>query len=296
MTDLYICEIGVTPINKTMVEFDDKLKICIEKIKFDFPELVNGLKTEKWEDLEETQKKIREIFITYQGMLTLHRKLTNANYSNAEMFVLTLSFVCDLSRCNDWFDIEKQYDIMRNRDKQSSSLQRHFTGTTDIRLINFDTWDLDNETELLCCCGHECCPENLSILNNKFTGLNLMVACDCLYKVCDKSIGKNNFLKEFKQQRNTNQSYVRIIENKENKRKRKHDSEEKMICLFIRYIIRKKECRNCITCNELIVPLDEPHWKKECIPCLRKEKNKVIKCILKPSDFKLQMEKYVLKK
>jgi hypothetical protein len=287
----------ITPINKTMVIFDEnfneEFKTSIDKIKYQYPEIVNEMKSNKHVDLEKTQKDLRNIFIQNQHLFKINIKLSNSNFCNAEFFVLLLSFVCDLSVCFDWYDIEKQYDIMRQLSKESYGKVRHYNSFNKDCIRHLDNIGKYNTQDLHCCCGHDCCPENMFILHNKHTGLNLMVASHCIRKTCSK-IKQKDFDKAVKNFQKEDETYKIIIDNKKKfsiekkqKKEKQEQIEDKLLCLFLSYMTKRKEFKKCQKCHLLKIPFNTNYT--QCMIC----KSKTEKCLLSSIKFKADCNKYL---
>jgi len=245
----------VSYIDDTLIYFNLKLKNFIKKFKIENIELISQLRSENSvEGFIYVQQKLRDLFQENTHFIDLKNAKDGYKLDYYDNFALMLCLVCDLSKCNDWCDIEKQYDLMRD----NNGLERDTFNENQLNLCDLENYE---KKTINCCCGHWVYGFNTSILTNPYTNLSLLIACHCLKKICsDKS---KEVKKCFEKEQRKNIVYVRlIIENEKknfinNEAKKKRELEEKI----------KKENRECKSCKKYCIPINEVEWKLTCYNC-----------------------------
>jgi hypothetical protein len=250
--------------NNTRIVFDYNLKHCIMNIPVD---LIEQLKTFDYVSLQDTQMKLREYFVFHQNEFNIAGRLTLSYECCPDFYALISAVIADLSMCETWNNV---YDQFVSSLKQDETL-------FDASYNNFklcDYGDNYNEKEkIICMCSHLCCPENMSIITNRYTGLNALIACDCLEKT--GIINSYHFKKKVKK----NDCYSKIIVKKElekQKLKNKIYKWEKMVSQCLE---KNTTHRKCAECGVLSILKNEPLWKKKCYNCYCNPQTGV--CLLK---------------
>lgn len=239
-------------IDDSNIIFNENLKNFVSNFKMSNIELINQLHRDTSIDrFMVINKSIRDLFFKNKHLLDWEKY---AKFNIHEYFIFFLCLSCDLSICNNWFDIEKQYDLMRYGD------EFHYDVSGNSRDMSVSFFNLGEKSEtVFCCCSHDCIAHNCSVLTNPHTNIGIFVACDCLTKVCsDKEIRKK-FKKMYEKKKLENPSYVESIKRHESKKeiKKQKELEDQL----------KKENRQCDSCNNYCIPINEPCWKKKCYSC-----------------------------
>ena len=73
-----------------------------------------------------------------------------------------------------------------------------------------------------CACNHWCCPENLYIISNLESGLNILIGCNCVEKT---HFIKPEKIKKIKAKREENPKYKKFMEIAERKNEQKYKEE-----------------------------------------------------------------------
>jgi hypothetical protein len=192
--------------------------------------------------LEGVQEEIRTYFIQHQKEFNIIKMDKEGDRviplnRKPDFFALLCATVADLSLCKNWKDVYNQLN-----DGKVKSENYKFCDYGDGEIAELDA--------LQCMCSHYCCPENMSIITNPYTGLNAFIACDCLQKTGIISSY------QFKKNAQLNSSYKKMIKRREKKNKCKKCIEE-----------MKKKCRECAQCGTFNILKTEPAWKKKCLLC-----------------------------
>lgn len=247
--------------NNTRVVFDNNLKLCIMNIPV---ELKENLKTMDYVALQEAQKQIRNYFVTHQCEFNVAGRLTYSYESCPDFYALLSAVTAELQHCESWNDVYNQF---------TSSIQHNETlydasGNCVIRSDNFSLCNYEDEfdpkTKIVCMCSHLCCPENMSIITNRHTQLNALIACDCLDKT--GIINKYNFITKAKK----SDTYAKIFVKKQLEKQKKTNNTNKWETIVSKCIKQYELCRKCIDCNILSILKTEPNWKKKCLSCYGK--------------------------
>ena len=242
-------------IEETLIIFNNNLKKIITEFKETYPEIISELnKNNTIDGFMNVNEIIRKLFDKKRHLLDRKTNEKTKLYKH-DYFVLFLCLACDLSLCNNWIDIEKQYDIMRYLNKRYETSHN----LVDVSCCNID----EDRVYVKCCCSHICIAHNCFTITNPYTNIAIFVACDCLTKVCsDKEIRKQ-IKKKVERMKLENPTYVvSIIKNEklnEIKResKKKQELEEKI----------RNENRECSSCKKYCIPITEPNWKLKCYSC-----------------------------
>jgi hypothetical protein len=237
-------------------------------------ELKNNLKTMDYNCLQETQQKLREYFVTHQNEFNIAGVLKHSYVNCSDFYALICSVTCDLSICETWKDVYNQYKSSLHHketlyDASNNLLYRDFT------LCNYDD-DYDPKQKIVCMCGHNCCPENMSIITNKYTGLNALIACDCLEKT--GIITSYEFKKKIKK----NDGYAKILVKKELEKQKMNNKIYRWEKLVSK-CVELQDKRICEECGILSIEKTAPIWKKKCLSCHYKKNTGVCLLINKSS-------------
>ena len=186
--------------NNTRVTFDNNLKLCIMNIP---SRIMSNLKSDNYETLQETQKQIREYLVNHQREFNIAGILKHSYECCPDFYALLSAVTSDLSKCYTWDDVYNQFFSSLS---QTSTLYDSSNNTlsSDFRLCNYGD-DVNANIKITCMCSHLCSPENISIITNRYTELNCLIACDCLEKT--GIINSYNFKKKVKQ----NDAYAKIL-------------------------------------------------------------------------------------
>lgn len=257
-------------LNNTRVVFDYKLKQCIMNIP---QRLLNQLRCEDYVHLQDTQEEIREYFRNHQGEFNVAGILKNSYENCPDYYALLSAVTADLSVCETWQDVYNQFT---SSFKYNEQLNNMYDASGSFIFCDFPD-DYNELIKITCMCSHKCCPENMSIITNNYTGLNNLIACDCLEKTGIISSY------QFKKKRLQNDAYAKIIVKKEeakNKKKNIYDLFEKIVSEYTNKINTFRKCQHC---NVLNILKEEPSWKKICKNCYIQKNQKIPKgvCLLK---------------
>ncbi len=248
-------------INDTRIVFDANLKLCIRNLREREPILIECLKSYDTTLLQECQEKIRNYFLIHQHEFNVAGKLTNHYQSMPDYYALLCANICDLTMCESWDDVIKQF-------RHESE---NYVWDNILTLCNYTEGQVSKEC--ICMCSHNCCPENMGIVNNRYTGLNAFIACDCI----EKTGIINSY--QFKKKARKNETYAKIILEKQKKREEEKVRINKWETLVTTYLNKKNNYRKCIECGTLSILITEPTWKKKCIHCF----HQIGVCLIKPS-------------
>ena len=243
--------------NDTRIEFDNNLKRCILNMPND---LKNRLLMDNYVDIQPAQQEIRDYFVKNQSEINIKGRLTFKYDSCPDFYALLSASIADLSICNNWDDVFLQF-------KQSNYKQHH------LQLINYPK-NISYKDVMTCMCSHKCSPENMSVVTNKFTGLNVLIACDCLEKTGIISSY------EFKKKVRKNDRYAKFIVEKAYEKERQKNVDYRWKKLISNYIEKIETHRRCNRCEKLAIEKSKPEWFKDCVNCYN---NKMVGvCLLKP--------------
>lgn len=182
-------------------------------------------------------------------MLPEYKLREQSPHSYPDFFTLVLLVIADIESVNELDDLLRP-----------------------LYRFNLFAFDLTSEIpnhEFKCSCSHSCFPENLYSVQNKNTGLEIIIGCDCAEK---KKLITKEEQKELKQRAKTNPVYkkfkaerIKINEEKKLSRLNKEMAEKKIGEMFCSYIEARKTKKNCRNCKELKIELKSPHWV--CYSC-----------------------------
>ena len=253
--------------NDTRVKFDYRLKLLIQKLHTEYPNIINKLNIDDYDVLQDAQKFIRNYYFINQQEINIAGRLTKQYESCPEYFSLLCATVADLTKCENWNDIWKQYTFTFDENNRYSKIGNMY------EFVNYDP-KFDVKQSVICMCYHWCCAENMSIITNRNTKFKLLIACDCLEKTGIISSY------EFKKKARLNDRYAKIIYDKEIIKQTKLSLQEKWVNLVNTYIEKIKDYKCCCDCKQLII--EKGSFKTRCSPCHHKEKTKDIKpkCLL----------------
>ena len=237
--------------NNTRVTFDYKLKLCIMNMP---TEMKRNLESMDYLTLQEAQKEIRDYFLTHQNEFNIAGRLTESNHSCPDYYALLSAVTSDLSICESWDDVYKQFVSSFYHEETLNG------GNSNFSLCNYGD-DYDHTKEITCMCRHLCSPENMSIVSNDYTGFNALIACDCLEKT--GIISSYQFKKKIKQ----SDCYAKILVKKEIEKQKQKNYINKWEKLVSMCLEKNETSRKCIECGILSIFKTEPHWKKKCLNC-----------------------------
>lgn len=254
--------------NKTRIIFDYNLKLCIMNIPV---ELTRNLKSFDYLSLQDAQKQLREYFVSHQNEFNIAGRLTHSYECCPDFYALLSAVTADLSMCESWDDVYNQFVSSLKQsetlyDASNNSLSGHFS------LCDYGD-DYDSKVKIVCMCSHLCCPENMSIITNRYTGLNVLIACDCLEKT--GIISSYEFKKKVKK----NDAYAKILVKKELEKQKLKNNFYKWEKIVSHCLEKNTTHRKCEECNVLCILKNEPIWKKKCLNCHYKPQIGV--CLLK---------------
>jgi hypothetical protein len=223
--------------------------------------LKSGLKSMDYVSLQETQKQIREYFVKNQNELNIAGILKHSYMNCPDFYALISAVICDLSICDSWVDVYNQYKSSFNSNQTLYDASGNVINTV-FTLCDYSD-DYDPKNKIVCMCGHNCCPENMSIITNKFTNLNVLIACDCLEKT--GIINSYNFKNKIKK----NDSYAKILYKKELEKQKMSNRINRWEKFVLKTIELNNDKRKCEECGVLSIAKTEPEWKKKCLSCYR---------------------------
>jgi len=255
--------------NNTRVTFDYRLKLLIQKIHTEYPKIINKLKIDDYDVLQDAQKFIRNYYFDNQQEINIAGRLTKIYESCPDYFALLCATVADLTKCENWNDVWKQYAFTFDENNRLSRIGNMY------EFVNYDpTFDIKQTVN--CMCSHWCCAENMSIITNRNTKLKLFIACDCLEKTGIIS------LYEFKKKARLNDRYAKIIYDKEIIKTAKLSLKQKWAKMVSTYEQKIKDYRHCIICEQLTIKKIEPSYKRKCVSCYVNDNStlKINKCYL----------------
>lgn len=257
-------------LNNTRVVFDYKLKQCIMNIP---KGLLDALRSIDYMCLQDAQEDIREYFRKHQREFNIAGILKNSYENCPDYYALLSAVTADLSACESWTDVYEQFT---SSFRYNDQLNNMYDASGSIIFCDFQE-DYNELIKITCMCSHRCCPENMSIITNKYTGLNNLIACDCLEKTGIISSY------QFKKKRLQNDAYAKIIVKKEEakmKKKNIYELFENIVSKYTNKIITHRKCQQC---NVLNILKDDPAWKKICKNCYIQKNEKIPRgvCLLK---------------
>jgi len=243
--------------NNTRVKFDYMLKLSIQKLHREHPNIIEKLKSYDYDTLQEAQLFIRNYFMINQKEINIAGILTKKPQSCPDYFALLCAVVSDLTKCENWREVWQQYVV----------------GV--YKYVSYPE-NFEPKEKVYCMCSHNCIAENMAILPHQYTNLNLYIACDCIAKTGIISSY------EFKKKAKTNDKYAKIIYDREILRTTKKTLKQKWTNMINTYIEKLKDYRHCIICEQLTIKKTEPSYKRKCVSCYVNENSiyKQHKCLL----------------
>jgi hypothetical protein len=226
--------------NKTRICFDYKLKLLIVNFKETHKDEMIKFSLNNYLGLMEAQWVARKYFYEHQKELNIAGKLINEKerkgyLSMPDYYALMRALIVDLDLCNNWEDVTGQILLKST--------------------WNYCNFNPDEEyvDKIQCACSQLCCPENMSILHNELTNMNLLIACVCLTKTGITT------QYEFYKKRKENDTYAKMIYDKKQKSKKPNKEKENHTI--------KQTKRLCDTCGLNNINITEPSWKRTCGSC-----------------------------
>lgn len=245
--------------NNTRVKFDYRLKLLIQKLHTEHPNIINKLNIDDYDVLQDAQKFIRNYYFINQQEINIAGRLTKQYESCPDYFALLCAVVADLTKCENWEDVWKQYAFSFDENNRYSENIFEF--------VNYDP-NFDVKQHVFCMCSHWCCAENMSIITNRNTKFKLLIACDCLEKTGIISSY------EFKKKARLHDRYAKIIYDKEMIKTNELLLEQQRK----EYEQKLKEYKLCYDCEQPIIKIGS--FKTRCGSCHYKFKNKDNKHII----------------
>jgi hypothetical protein len=266
-------ELGIYD-NKTNICFNNKLKECIKLLREENPNgaisiLRNGSTSdENIEMINKAQMDIREWLVRNQWRIHMNSYLSRdiKSFQHPDYYALLNALAADLDQCESWEDVYKQIDEAIKNNSANLSQTMSF--------LNLGDFDEAKEFQYKCLCGHCCKNENLALIRNPFTGLHLLVACDC--------ITKTGIISKYEFKKRAEQNHSFYITQKKRAKLQKAAQQKlaewayrysfwKMIHTMIKigreYSDRKKTHRSCLSCGKLNIEKTKPKKNIDCVPC-----------------------------
>lgn len=243
--------------NNTRVVFDYNLKLCIMNIPID---LIEQLKTFDYVSLQDTQRQLREYFVSHQNEFNIAGRLTLSYECCPDFYALISAVIADLSMCDTWNDVYEQFVSSLKKDETLYGESKNNNNNNNFKLCDYGD-DYNEKEKIICMCSHVCCPENMSIITNKYTGLNALIACDCL----EKTGIINSY--EFKKKVKKNDCYSKILVKKELEKQKLKNNIYKWEKMVLQCLEKNATYRKCAKCGVLSILKNEPLWKKKCCNC-----------------------------
>jgi hypothetical protein len=226
--------------NNTRIVFDYNLKLLVQQLHREHPHIIEKLKSYDYDMLQEAQLFIREYFLVNQKEINIAGRLTKKPESCPDYFALLCAVVSDLTKCENWREVWQQY-------------------VTGVYKYAQYPVVFDIEEKVLCMCSHLCKAENMAIIPNQYTNLNLYIACDCIAKT-----GIINSY-EFKKKAKMNDRYAEIMVKREYLKKVKKSLEQKWSNIVNLYTEKIKTHKRCLDCTEL--KIEKGSFKTRCYIC-----------------------------
>jgi len=157
----------------------DSIHHVIEKIKQEFDMTQLRINDNEFCDVNlmlyylPLQIKLRELIEKYEDLFEYNYKTATLGCQN--MFAIIIAICSDLSICNSWKDLMKQWE-----DYHNISYTFESDNSEDYDENNNNT--KDNSLKR-CCCGHPFIHlKNQYLVTNTLTNLTLLIGCDCIEK------------------------------------------------------------------------------------------------------------------
>jgi hypothetical protein len=222
-------------------------------------EIKKNLTSMDYITLQETQKQVREYFVTHQNEFNIAGRLKKASECCPDYYALLSAVVADLSICESWDDVYTQFVSSLHQSDTLYDASNNYM-CKDFTLCTYED-DYAPKIKIVCMCSHWCCPENMSIITNYNTGLNALIACDCLEKT--GIISSYEFKKKIKR----SDAYAKILVKKEIEKKNRSNYMNRWENIVLKYLDKNESSRKCIECGILSILKTEPAWKKKCTNC-----------------------------
>lgn len=208
---------------------NDKLKVFISEIQEKFKDILEAThemrEDRNYESILVTQYIIRQYLIKHQNRIDFfpaglvlrdgHPK------SMPSLFGLYMMCVSELSLINTIDDVMEQIE------------KRYLLHLGEFGLDAYQI--VFNATELhekkLCCCSHKCHIDNMWVIKNHYTNLNIVLGCDCIYK--NNLIDRDVVLREQKKTPKYIEKKKIADKIKEDKKKAKEDEKKRIFELKI---------------------------------------------------------------
>lgn len=199
-------------LSKIRVKYNLKFIEFIKKLKRDNDSLLSFLYLNELEKILPVQQELREYIVNNQNLFELEYGLLDfGSNSHPDFFAIMICIIVpnleEYSCFNEILQISKK-------------------GLWELNLYSSETQEEGFEAYVAnhfkCACNHYCGPENLYIINNIKSQLNILIGCDCATKC---GFIEPSDIERAKVQREGNSKYMKFMENSERKNEIKYIEE-----------------------------------------------------------------------
>jgi hypothetical protein len=196
-------------MSKIRVIFNPKFRDFIINLKRDLAYEISRLDSKVFEVFLDVQKNIREYIIENQRLIDMSSGVISEK-SKPDLFAIAICIILpDLFDYNSFNEVlDKSRENRWSVGQCSSESNAHF-----------------HSSIIKCVCSQNCLPENMYIINNLQTGLNLLIGSDCAKKT---AFFEPEVLDKLKKERDNNAFYKKCLEEtvKKNREKCARNLEE----------------------------------------------------------------------
>jgi hypothetical protein len=196
-------------MSKIRVIFNPKFRDFIIKLKRDLTYEISRLDSNVFEVFLDVQKNIREYIIENQHLIDMSSGVISEK-SKPDLFAIAICIILP-----DLFDYNSFNEVLDKSHENRWSVSQCSSESN----ANF------HSSIIKCVCSQNCRPENMYIINNLQTGLNLLIGSDCAKKT---AFFEQEVLDKLKKERDNNPFYKKCLEKSEmiNREKRTKNLEE----------------------------------------------------------------------